>query len=78
MSGGLGGGSDGSFDADDLSEIRERFKEVYLSSQLKFDFLVLYNLHSFFLLFVLYMFISFLSVSRLSKILKYISLSCRI
>lgn len=28
MSGGLGGGSDGSFDADDLSEIRERFKEL--------------------------------------------------
>ncbi|KAH6820649.1 hypothetical protein C2S53_003344 [Perilla frutescens var. hirtella] len=28
MSGGLSGGSDGSFDADDLSEIRERFKEL--------------------------------------------------
>lgn len=35
MSGGLSGGSDGPFDADDLSEIRERFKEVNLGSQLK-------------------------------------------
>lgn len=70
MSGGLSRGSDGSFDADDLSEIRERFKEVNLGSQLKL--MSSFGCMHFFLSYLCCY--SFLSVSSLAEVLKFISL----